>query len=87
LAACGLKAMVNVQMLSELEEVIKYKLLVERRVIIRKTWWERLQVCITIGRLAVNCGLIIRFVLVLKDNLGMNLLLEYDWLINCGPLI
>ena len=36
--------MVNVQMLSELEEVMQYKLLVERRDVIRKTWWERLQV-------------------------------------------
>lgn len=32
------------QMLSELEEVIQYKLVPERRDIIRETWWERLQV-------------------------------------------
>lgn len=32
------------QMLSELEEVIQYKLVPERREIIRETWWERLQV-------------------------------------------
>jgi len=31
-------------MLSELEEVIQYKLVPERRDIIRETWWERLQV-------------------------------------------
>lgn len=34
------------QMLSELEEVIQYKLVPERRDIIRETWWERLQVTI-----------------------------------------
>lgn len=38
------KAMVSCQMLSELEEVIQYKLVPERRDIIRETWWERLQV-------------------------------------------
>lgn len=36
--------MVSCQMLSELEEVIQYKLVPERREIIRETWWERLQV-------------------------------------------
>lgn len=36
--------MVSCQMLSELEEVIQYKLVPERRDIIRETWWERLQV-------------------------------------------
>lgn len=36
--------MVSSQMLSELEEVIQYKLVPERRDIIRETWWERLQV-------------------------------------------
>ncbi|MGH0147042.1 UNVERIFIED_CONTAM: hypothetical protein FKN15_060862 [Acipenser sinensis] len=38
-------AMVSCQMLSELEEVIQYKLVPERREIIRETWWERLQGC------------------------------------------
>lgn len=38
------QAMVSCQMLSELEEVIQYKLVPERRDIIRETWWERLQV-------------------------------------------
>jgi FKBP12-rapamycin complex-associated protein len=39
-----LQAMVNVQMLSELEEVIQYKLVPERREAIRRMWWDRLQV-------------------------------------------
>lgn len=38
-------AMVSVQMLSELEEVIRYKLVPERREAIREMWWERLQGC------------------------------------------
>lgn len=38
------QAMVSCQMLSELEEVIQYKLVPERREIIRQIWWERLQV-------------------------------------------
>lgn len=37
-------AMVSVQMLAELEEVIQYKALPERRAPIRKMWWQRLQV-------------------------------------------
>lgn len=37
-------AMVSVQMLAELEEVIQYKILPERRSPIRKMWWQRLQV-------------------------------------------
>ena len=36
--------MVNVQMLSELEEVIQYKLVPERRESIKTMWWDRLQV-------------------------------------------
>ena len=40
-----LKAMVNVQMLSELEEVIQHKLVPERREPIKQMWWNRLQVC------------------------------------------
>jgi len=36
--------MVAVQMLAELEEVIQYKILPERRAPIRKMWWQRLQV-------------------------------------------
>ena len=38
-------AMVQVQLLSELEEVIQYKLQPERRDIIKEVWWKRLQVC------------------------------------------
>jgi len=37
-------AMVSVQMLAELEEVIQYKVWPERRGAIRKMWWQRLQV-------------------------------------------
>ena len=37
-------AMVSVQMLSELEEIIQYKLVPERRDIIKEMWWDRLQV-------------------------------------------
>lgn len=36
--------MVNVQMLSELEEVIQYKLVPERQAVIKQMWWDRLQV-------------------------------------------
>lgn len=36
-------AMVCVQMLAELEEVIQYKLIPERRATIRDMWWKRLQ--------------------------------------------
>lgn len=36
--------MVAVQMLAELEEVIQYKLVPERRQPITQIWWERLQV-------------------------------------------
>nr|CAD7572023.1 unnamed protein product [Timema californicum] len=38
-------AMVSVQMLAELEEVVQYKLVPERRPTIRKMWWDRLQGC------------------------------------------
>lgn len=41
---CSHQAMVSCHMLSELEEVIQYKLVPERREIIRQIWWERLQV-------------------------------------------
>lgn len=41
-------------MLSELEEVIQYKLVPERREIIRETWWERLQVRARGGRLSTS---------------------------------
>ncbi|KAK7093536.1 serine/threonine-protein kinase mTOR-like isoform X2 [Littorina saxatilis] len=37
--------MVNVQMLSELEEIIQYKLVPERRQAIKEMWWERLRGC------------------------------------------
>nr|KAG5704724.1 hypothetical protein BaRGS_005180 [Batillaria attramentaria] len=37
--------MVNVQMLSELEEIIQYKLVPERRQAIKDMWWERLKGC------------------------------------------
>ena len=38
------QAMVSVQMLSELEEIIQFKLVPERREAIKRTWWNRLQV-------------------------------------------
>ncbi|XP_015906953.1 serine/threonine-protein kinase mTOR [Parasteatoda tepidariorum] len=38
-------AMVHVQMMSELEEVIQYKLIPERRDHIKQKWWDRLQGC------------------------------------------
>lgn len=38
-------AMVQVMMFSELEEVIQYKLVQERREMIRQKWWERIQGC------------------------------------------
>ncbi|XP_071805479.1 serine/threonine-protein kinase mTOR-like isoform X2 [Asterias amurensis] len=38
-------AMVSAQMLSELEEIIRYKLVSERRDIIKQMWWDRLQGC------------------------------------------
>ena len=37
--------MVTVQMLSELEEIIQFKLMPERREAIKQSWWKRLQVC------------------------------------------
>lgn len=37
-------AMVSVQMLAELEEVVQYKLVPERQPTIRNMWWDRLQV-------------------------------------------
>ena len=43
-AALCSQAMVNVQMLAELEEVIQYKLVPERRETIKQMWWDRLQV-------------------------------------------
>lgn len=39
-------AMVSVQMLAELEEVVQYKLVPERQPTIRSMWWDRLQVCV-----------------------------------------
>lgn len=36
-------AMVMVQMLSELEEVMQYKLVPERRQTLKAMWWQRLQ--------------------------------------------
>ncbi|CAH2267767.1 jg15184 [Pararge aegeria aegeria] len=36
-------ALVNAQLLTELEEVVTYKLVEERRGIIHRTWWTRLQ--------------------------------------------
>ncbi|WAR26259.1 MTOR-like protein [Mya arenaria] len=38
-------SMVHVQMLSELEEVIQFKLVPERRESIKQMWWDRLQGC------------------------------------------
>ena len=40
--------MVNVQMLSELEEVIQYKLVPERRDAIKLMWWNRLKVSFSV---------------------------------------
>lgn len=37
-------AMVSVQLLAELEEVIEYKFMPERQPVLRKLWWDRLQV-------------------------------------------
>ncbi|KPM03125.1 serine/threonine-protein kinase mTOR-like protein [Sarcoptes scabiei] len=37
--------MVQVQMMSELEEVIQYKLVPERQEMIKQKWWQRLQGC------------------------------------------
>ncbi|XP_046969780.1 serine/threonine-protein kinase Tor-like [Vanessa cardui] len=36
-------ALVNAQLLTELEEVVTYKLVEERRSILQRTWWTRLQ--------------------------------------------
>ena len=47
-------AMVQVQLLSELEEVIEYKMHPERRDMIRRAWWDRLQVSGGEGR--NGCG-------------------------------
>jgi len=41
---CIFQVMVNVQMLAELEEVIQFKLIPERREVIREMWWNRLRV-------------------------------------------
>ena len=38
------QGMVSVQMLSELEEVLQYKLHPDRTKVIRQIWWDRLQV-------------------------------------------
>ncbi|XP_078489638.1 serine/threonine-protein kinase mTOR-like [Ciona intestinalis] len=38
-------ALVNCQLLAELEEVIHYKLMPDRRAVIRQAWWDRLQGC------------------------------------------
>lgn len=38
-------AMVQIQLMSELEEVIQYKLVPERREMIKQKWWNRLQGC------------------------------------------
>lgn len=40
-----IQAMVNVQMLSELEEVMQFKLVPERQEAIKHMWWDRLQGC------------------------------------------
>lgn len=49
--------MVNVQMLSELEEVIQYKLVPERRPAIKQMWWDRLQVCVLSCVVSINMKL------------------------------
>jgi len=38
------QVMVNVQMLAELEEVIQFKVVPERREVIREMWWNRIRV-------------------------------------------
>ena len=48
--------MVNVQMLSELEEIIQYKLVPERRQAIKEMWWERLKVCGGLGWIGIGVG-------------------------------
>jgi FKBP12-rapamycin complex-associated protein len=37
-------AMVSVQLLAELEEVVQFKMIPDRRSTLRKLWWDRLQV-------------------------------------------
>ncbi|XP_078478709.1 serine/threonine-protein kinase mTOR-like [Lampetra planeri] len=73
-------AMVACQMLSELEEVIQYKLIPDRREVIRKTWWDRLQGC---QRIVEDWQkvLMVRS-LVLSINQNMRTLLKYASL--CG---
>lgn len=41
--------MVNVQKLAELEEVVQFKLIPERRKAIAQIWWDRLQVGLMVG--------------------------------------
>ena len=49
-------ALVNCQLLAELEEVIQYKLMPERQTIIRQAWWDRLQVSALINMAAIRVG-------------------------------
>ena len=53
LCLCHIQAMVSVQMLSELEEIIQFKLVPERREAIKRTWWNRLQVSVIVKENAV----------------------------------
>lgn len=57
-------AMVSVQMLAELEEVIQYKLKPEKRQIIYKVWWDRLQVLNYIDKIKLNYSLNINYELL-----------------------
>lgn len=69
--------MVNVQMLSELEEVIQYKLVPERRETIKEMWWNRLRVrlaCfLNLAFPLVSCSKFNRFIsrlsIIVMDNL------------------
>jgi hypothetical protein len=58
--------MVNVQMLAELEEVIQFKLIEERRDTIKDMWWNRLRVCYEFCTLLSVC---FTTSVILPDNL------------------
>ena len=55
LCVFAMQVMVNVQMLAELEEVIQFKLVPERREVIREMWWNRLRVCWLLRSLISHC--------------------------------
>ena len=43
-------AMVSVQLLAELEEVVQFKMMPDRRPTLRRLWWDRLQVMLRLWR-------------------------------------